>query len=128
MSQSGPRLRQNLIDGPLHRDDACMRATDREKGQYRTAFWRARGNILSDPSQPLGAFKHKARPQSYPSRANPCSAAQMAPSFHRSAEVATARRSDDFSLVVEERSAQKGALHPAGEFLALEGRVSLAGL
>jgi hypothetical protein len=121
MSQSGPRLRQNLIDGPLHRDDACMRATDREKGQYRTAFWRARGNILSDPSQPLGAFKHKARPQSYPS-------AQMAPSFHRSAEVSAARRSDDFSLLVDEGSAEKRALDAAAEFLALEGRVSLAGL
>ena len=47
--------------------------------------------------------------------------------FDRSVEISAARRADDLSVLVDERAAQEGALDPAGEFLALEGRVSLPG-
>ena len=43
----------------------------------------------------------------------------------RPVEISAARRADDIAVVIDERATQERALDPAGEFLTLEGRVSL---
>ncbi len=45
--------------------------------------------------------------------------------FRRTMKIPATCRPDDVSLVVDERSAQKGTLDAAGELLTLKGRVSL---